>query len=81
MNVLSFSSHLVNLLGSHVVGSEPEDLGEVTEGPVHVVLVVEAQPSHVDGVRSVAMVLTAWWSPRVHPRRTADPRLRQQLAA
>ena len=46
INVLFFSTHLVNLLGSHVVGGEPEDLGEVTEGPVHVVLVVEAEASH-----------------------------------
>ena len=46
INVLFFFSHLVNLLGSHVVGSEPEDLGEVTEGPVHVVLVVKAETSH-----------------------------------
>ena len=34
-----------------MVGGEPEDLGEVRKGAVHVVLVVKTQPAHVDGVR------------------------------
>ena len=44
------NSHLVNLLGPSVVGGEPEHLGEVAEGAVHVILVVKAQTPHVDGI-------------------------------
>ncbi len=45
-------SHLVDVPGLLVVWSKLQDVLEVREGLLDVVLVVQAEPSHKDGIRA-----------------------------